>query len=332
MIEEQTIRTFRKRLNHKFYGLTELAVFGKGGIVATGFFDNEDDFVDACQAYNEQCNVYAGRNPRPVDICSSRNYMNNIQKKRAKDKDIRYLTAISLDIDPVRKKGMASTDKQHQQAIRFALMLQCFLGGDVDDSGNGSYLWIPFITPIEIFTENFKIIKKKCEIWNVLLRKKFKPEELGLKIDGCFDFSRLKRVIGTFNHKAQRFSRFIKSSIPDDRIRDEILSIEVDDYRFQKLKRIPFPPLIPPILPEKFKLLLGWSFLTKELWNNPDPLNDTSRHDWLLGMRCIEAGITEPEELAAILMKNPYGKFQRDRREDYLRTTVTKLLDGQKPD
>jgi len=321
-------------LNHKPYGLTELAAFDKdrGGIVATGFFDKEDDFVAACQAFCEKCNLYAGRNPRPVDIFSSKTSMDEVQRKRAKDKDIRYLTAISLDIDPVRKKGIASTDEQHQQAICFSLKLQRYLGGDVDDSGNGAYLWIPFITPIEITAENFGLIKKKCEIWNASLRKRFRPEEWDLKIDGCFDFSRLKRVIGTFNHKAQRLSRFVKRSGSNDRVRDEILSIEVDDYRFQKLKRIPFPPLIPLILPEKFKLLLGWSFLTKKFWNNPDPFNDTSRHDWTLGMRCIEAGITKPEELAAILMNNPYGKFQRDKRTDYLQTTVAKLLDGHKLD
>ena len=86
--------------------------------------------------------------------------MNIVQKKRAKDEDIRHLTAVSLDIDPVRKKGVAATEDQHQTAIGFALDLQEDLGGDVDDSGNGAYLWISFITPIEITSEDFESTDK----------------------------------------------------------------------------------------------------------------------------------------------------------------------------
>ena len=58
----------------------------------------------------------------------------------------------------------------------------------------------------------------------------------------------------------------------------------------------------------------------------PNPLNDTSRHDWMLGVSCFEAGITESEELAAILMSNPHGKYRRDMRADYVRVTVGKVL------
>ena len=48
----------------------------------------------------------------------------------------------------------------------------------------------------------------------------------------------------------------------------------------------------------------------------------------MIGLKCVEAGITEPGELAAILMNNPYGKYRRDGREDYLQTTVEKLRNG----
>ena len=273
MIEVE--RQFFRRLNHQRYGLSELVALHKdtGRMIATGFFDNADDFVYACCAYNAQCNVYAGRNPRPWEISLLRNSMDTVKKKRAKDKEIKHLTAVSLDIDPIRKKGIASTKEQRQTAIRFALDLQWDLGGDVDDSGNGAYLWIPFVTPIEISQENFYNVKKQCQVWQVMLREKYKPGKYGLKIDGCFDFSRLKRVIGTFNHKAQRISKFVKRSEADDKVRNEILSIEVDDFRFNKFRRIPFPPIIPSFLPDKFKSLLGWNFSVRNLWKNPDPLN-----------------------------------------------------------
>jgi hypothetical protein len=57
-----------------------------------------------------------------------------------------------------------------------------------------------------------------------------------------------------------------------------------------------------------------------------DENNDTSRHDWKLGCACIEAGIRNPSEIGAILLHNPFGKFQRDRRYEYVRTTVNKLI------
>lgn len=335
MIEEGTARQFYKRLNHQDYGLTEVVALEKdtGGIVATGFFGNEDDFFFACRGYNGRCNVYAGRNPRPFDTTGVKNFMNIIQKKRAKDKDIKYLTAVSLDIDPVRKKGIPSTKEQRQAAIGFALDLQWDLGGDVDDSGNGAYLWIPFITPIEISADNSSITKKKCEIWQALLKEKYKPEEYGLRIDGCFDFSRLKRVIGTLNHKAQRFSRFVKRSEPDNKVRDEVLSMEVNDGPYRKLRSISLSPFSPTsILPQRFKRLLRWDNAVRKLWQNPDPLNDTSRHDWLLGLCCMEAGITSPDELAAVLMNNPHGKYRRDGRKEYLEVTVGKMVEGRGSD
>ncbi len=48
-------------------------------------------------------------------------------------------------------------------------------------------------------------------------------------------------------------------------------------------------------------------------------------HDWKLGCACIQAGITNPSEIAGILMCNPFGKFNRERRFDYIQTTVNKL-------
>ena len=44
-------------------------------------------------------------------------------------------------------------------------------------------------------------------------------------------------------------------------------------------------------------------------------------------MSCVEAGIIEPEELTAILMGNPHGKYRRDLREDYVVMTMMKILE-----
>ena len=143
-IDTDNIKRFYRRLNHSGYGVTELVVIdpnGQKGIIATGFFDNKHDFVEACQAYSGRYNVYAGRNPRPrwfPKVCM--NYLDTRRKQRASDKYIEHITAISLDIDPIRPKGTSATVTQHRSSIEFTHKLQHQLGGWVDDSGNGAYL------------------------------------------------------------------------------------------------------------------------------------------------------------------------------------------------
>jgi len=95
--------------------------------------------------------------------------MNIVHKKRAKDKEIEHITAISLDIDPIRPKGTPATERAHQTAIQFAVKLQKDLGGGVDDSGNGAYLWIQFAKPITMTGENRDVIKQKCRQWQKLI-------------------------------------------------------------------------------------------------------------------------------------------------------------------
>ena len=59
MTTEDTVRQYYKCLNHQRYGQTELVVTEKdsGRIVATGFFDNKDDFCPAGSTtrYAMQC-------------------------------------------------------------------------------------------------------------------------------------------------------------------------------------------------------------------------------------------------------------------------------------
>jgi len=318
------IRRFFQRLNHKRYGVTELVAIDRysGEIVATGLFDDEERFLSSCLLFNESCNVYAGRNPRFAKGIV--NQMDTVAKKRAKDNDIKYLTAISLDIDPVRPKGEPASKKQRDAAVSFALDLQWDLGGDVYDSGNGAYLWFYFTTPILLTEANREIVKKQCRAWQEEIKQKHRPEQYGLKIDGCYDFSRIKRVIGTVNHKAERRSCTVRLSERSNRIRDEILAMKIEQRR-KKCRKIEFD--FSQELPERFKQLLKEDDVIRDLWENPDPLNDRSVHDWILGTECVKAGITEPGELAAILMGNPHGKFQRDGRTEYVRVTVEKLIE-----
>jgi len=319
-IDIVSIRQFYRRLNHHDYGVTELAVIDPNGsgVIATGFFNNEDAFIKACRVYNGVYNIYAGRNPRPAwfpKVCE--NFLDKRYKQRAKDSDIEYVTAISLDIDPIRPRGRSSTDEQHNRAIQFALSLHNGIGGWVDDSGNGAYLWIPFSSPIRVDKDRHEI-KQKCRLWQTGIIKAYQPGKYGLKIDGCFDLSRLKKVIGTQSVKGSihRLSRFVRTAKPNDEVRDAILSMQLRAKPVQSIKP-------SQNLPESFLRLLKSNRAIQELWLTPD--DDTSMHDWMLGCELMKAGI-KPEDIANILMINPFGKYRRDRRYDYIQSTVRNLI------
>jgi len=329
MINTKSIREYYKRLNHSQYGVTELVVINpKKSLIATGFFDNETDFISCCQKHNGKYNIYAGRNPRPRRFFSyfeSRNRLDTRIRRRAKDSDITFITAISLDIDPIRPKQTSSTELQHKNAISFACMLQKDINSWVDDSGNGAYLWILFKNPIKVNADNREEIKEKCRLWQISLCKKYQPEKYELRIDGCFDLSRIKKVIGTMSVKGQihRQSRNIKTQeSPDDKIKNTILSLTLQSS--QNKSHLKIPSALS--LPENFLSLLKNNQTIRYLWLTPDIQNDTSIHDWKLGCACIQAGIRKATDIAAILMSNPFGKFQRDRRYDYIKTTITKLV------
>ena len=321
------IRLFYRRLNHCGYGITELAVIdpnGKG-IIATGFFTDEDEFAKACQEYNGKYNIYAGRNPRPVwlpKVCE--NHLDTRYRQRARDKDIECITAVSLDIDPIRPKGTSATEEQHTMAIEFTIMIQKDIGGWVDDSGNGAYLWLPFKTPIMVDNDTRDQIKGRCRIWQSDIVKRYKPQKYNLRIDGCFDLSRLKKVIGTVSVKGciHRLSKFVIAGDLDDKVRDEIMSLRIQTDHTECLPRI-----IPSDrIPERFISLLKANRTIKDLWVTPN--GDRSSHDWMLGCELAKEGL-KPDEIASILMINPFGKYQRDRRYDYIQSTMRNLMNIQ---
>jgi len=333
MINTDDVRWFYRRLNHSDFGLTELVVIDSAAksIVATGFFDNEGDFVKACEEYSGRYNIYAGRNPRPKwfpKVCE--NYLDTKQRQRARDEDIQYITAISLDIDPIRPKDTSSTDSQHMRAIDFAMKIQKNTGGWVDDSGNGSYLWIPFETPVKLDEKNRQEVKEKCRLWQAKLARMFQPERYGLRIDGCFDLSRIKKVIGTQAMKGDvhRMASFVLTDEnTSDKVRYSILSMQIQTtpaqtgayYSHNGIK-------VTSRLPEKFLNLLRNDKAIQSLWLAPNDKDDTSAHDWMLGCELVKSGITDTKDLARILMMNPFGKYQRDRRYDYVLSTVKNLL------
>lgn len=68
---------------------------------------------------------------------------------RATDRDVRQLRSLYLDCDPVRPKGISSTDEQKAEARTVATQIREFLSGNLSpaaigfgDSGNGYYILV----------------------------------------------------------------------------------------------------------------------------------------------------------------------------------------------
>jgi hypothetical protein len=335
--DEDAVRKFFRRLNHSNYGLTELVVYSPqtNKLLASGFFKEEDAFVKCCRQWDGKANIYAGRNPRPFDFAENlgleidRLYTD--RKSRASDRNIGWMQAMVLDIDPIRSKGTSSTDEQHEAALAFAEKIAKDIGGSVDDSGNGSYVWIP-INPIKINDENMETIKAKCKAWEAQIRERYQTEDCGMKIDPVFELSRILKVVGTLSVKGEihRRSKFHTPPVfePHPSLDQTILdiSVEIKDQANVHIAKIGNQ------LPEKFTQLLKNDEGLKIHWDTPNKDDDASSHDWRLGLLCLDSGITDQNALATIISLNPNGKIQKKGKDDsYIKVTVSELIKQWEP-
>lgn len=206
----EEIRSFYKRLNHEPYGITEVRAIGKtpetNKEVFIGFFNNEDAFVEYCQTYNEKgFNIYAGRNPRYEALFEK---SPNIMRKGisgGSSGDVSAVTAIALDLDPIRHRGFPSTDSELEFAKSLGeKIVPDFPGSWLDMTGNGACIWMP-IDPIKIGSgdENRMSLQTKLSAFEKFVTQTYLIGEWKDKvvIDTISDLPRINKVIGTISHK-----------------------------------------------------------------------------------------------------------------------------------
>lgn len=115
-LNEADIRATRRFLAHEGHGVTGI-----------GYFDDEDAFVAACAKASGTSNVYVGIQPRPARfLAQAPNRLAHL-RTGAHDQDIEQVTAIVMDLDPVRPKDKASTEEEMAQAIAEATRLADWL-------------------------------------------------------------------------------------------------------------------------------------------------------------------------------------------------------------
>jgi hypothetical protein len=190
---------FYKRLNFTPQDVAEIrAINPHTGEIKVGFFDNEEDFVRACAEMNRKYQLYAGRNPRPRRLFSRAPNQMKEGIRAASDEDIEKITAIAIDIDPIRPAHTASTDDELQQAIEVGKKIAAeYPNSSVDMTGNGAAVWMVLDEPIE----NSDEIKRKLGLFEETIRQKYSTAKI--KIDSIHNQSRINKIIGTRSIKGK---------------------------------------------------------------------------------------------------------------------------------
>jgi hypothetical protein len=132
---------------------------GRGGVAGVGFFNAEQPFVEACAEWNGGANVYAGLQPRPLRFFARAPNTIVPLPETVKDVHIEWLSAIAIDIDPVRAKDSAATDAELAVSLDAGELLarsverDGFLQPVRHMSGNGCQLWFA-VPPLAITAAN----------------------------------------------------------------------------------------------------------------------------------------------------------------------------------
>lgn len=175
-------------------GSTEIRALRPAGPPSIEVASDSDDFVDRVTSKNgEFSGVYCTLNRINPDA------LHRMDGHSVGDDDIERLTTLFFDIDPVRSKGAAATDAQHELALKKAEQLEAFLKaqqwfGVKIDSGNGAYL----LYKIDLDPADAYLVEGVLRTMDELLS----TEEV--KIDTCvYNPSRICRVPGTMNRKAE---------------------------------------------------------------------------------------------------------------------------------
>ncbi|RJQ58017.1 MAG: hypothetical protein C4530_11430 [Desulfobacteraceae bacterium] len=181
--------------------------YAAGAGVVSGYFDNAKDFAAAAVALEEAKapGIYFTLNPVDEDlIARAKNRLKAAGPKTSltTDKDITCIRWLPIDLDPVRKSGISSTDEELAYAFETAGRIHPwftkyfgFPGPVKGISGNGAHLCyrLPDLTPVERGSE---IVKKIL----VLIARKFDTDQV--KIDrAVFNPSRIWKVYGTTARK-----------------------------------------------------------------------------------------------------------------------------------
>jgi len=190
-------------LGHAEFGVTELLALPphNGHSPLVGFFDNEEDYIQACRKLNGKYNLYVGVNPRPGDLFSLAPNKMESGIRRASKEDIKFITGFFLDIDPADRKR-PTDDATHQVAIDKAQEIvnaYPFLqDSSILSSGNGAQLLARVL-----FTQDLEETVQKIKVLSDKIRKTHFSGDRYMKLDAVHDLPRVMSAAGTLKIKGE---------------------------------------------------------------------------------------------------------------------------------
>jgi hypothetical protein len=358
---EAEVRATYRFLAHAGRGITELRVITPArGIAGIGYFDQEDAFVAACAAANGNGNVYAGIQPRPPALLRKAPNRLKRLKAGARDDDIDWLTALVIDIDPVRPKDTAATDEELGRAVACAdhiadwLAEKGFTRPVRNMSGNGCQLWFA-VPPLAIPAEQREEMRDRLKRFEARIRDKFASDDVA--IDSIYNLSRIIKVIGTVSVKGEptperphRLSRCLDAfeRREDANLLEAILKMPLATHGnggsgSNVVARSPggngtskpieigteLSPWMRALLTSKTRLRSLFTGKGKTVIGPDGKQLDTSSsgYDFSLALKLALLGVTDPDELATALWHRPDGGA-RAKGEPYVKRTVLQALEA----
>jgi KaiC/GvpD/RAD55 family RecA-like ATPase len=163
-----------------------------GRIIDRRLINNETDLIKWTKEFNGKGNLFVGR--------ALRNEQGGLLTSNV----------LTLDIDPIREKGTAATEAQHQDAIKAGReLIKHFGHGVLASSGNGALV---------IFPTGKQMAKEECESLGKALEVKGRQilkdgGFLNVEVDSTWDHNRLIKLIGSRSTKGDislhRQTRFL---------------------------------------------------------------------------------------------------------------------------
>jgi hypothetical protein len=335
---------------------------------------DEGEFVSFCEEYEGSHNLYHKRGRPTDAYLERLGILRAGLRKHTSRRGIAAIEHVHWDFDVPKRHGgktsnTSATDDETQRVLQVAKtfvqeVLEQRDGGPVACyvvTGSGVRVTIP-TAPIPIgmheagryeATLRYYCEQRVAEL-NELLDPSLRDD---YEADHCLcRVNSFTRIVGTTNLKpngeegrpAGRESYWVLPPRDDDAgIRREMADM-IEDAAYEHAvspgkraaaatvtPRTPSTPAKSAELPAAFAETLRDDPLMKWFWDGADgeAAQDASRNDYRLAMALFERGYAL-EDVSAILANYPHGKYQRERRSDYLMRTVTKARDdhGKKRD
>jgi hypothetical protein len=191
------------------------------GSVPSIFCKNEQDFVNACQKYNSEYQIYAGINERTP---GGKN-----------DDDVKFITNVGHDVDCHQDNSSLEVAervcfKYRDDVVRAGLEEPMIIF-----SGSGYWI-LHHVEPIENNPEN----RQKIKMFGAYAKKLY--EEDGILFDTkVYNPSRIGRVAGTINLKNRNLSKILNNpkGIPCKKFKHQIDLMQLPNFDGVKMSEIP---------------------------------------------------------------------------------------------